>query len=783
MSQSVAIEEGAAENDRYFQAWGKVNQLLRLGHSFSGHERHCGFLNLNDGSFANISSISGFDLLDDGRGLAATDWDLDGDLDLWTTNRTAPRVRFLRNDTPVQNNFLVFRLEGTTSNRDAIGARVELNLADDQKLGDTLVQSLSAGEGYISQSSKWIHFGLGQAEKIEQLKVHWPHGQIESFPPPAINGHYRLVEGSGECVQSEVSASSNVLAPSKPSVPPSRRQAQSLLSARLPLPPLPYKTFDGSQGDLSKSTGSPRLVNLWASWCAPCRQEFTRWSDQEKSIRNAGIEIVALSVDALGDKPSTDVQGVKQTLVNLGFPFEAGIAEEATVEKLQIINNAVYDDHRPLPVPTSFLIDAEGKLAAIYKGPVSVERLLADVKRLELKGEALLNASLPSTGRWAARPIGSHRVQQIVDRLLEEGWFQDAQSLAKRLGESALGDREHAALLLDLGLRLQDKGDDNAAAEQFQKLLQLDPTSVAAKMQLGIIHAKQNELDLAIKFFNEAASLDDNPPAELYFNRGLALRRTGDIEHAVEDFMKVLGIDPKFVKAHAQLGLVHVSQGRFDIASKYFEKVVHLDSSSVENQLNYAEALKRSGNQSAALVQLKSLLQQQPKSTVALIHAGMLCADLEKYSEAIEYLRRAIATQPRAAKIRFALANLLYKHGDVAGALVEYREVERLVRGDPTAQVRIAWILATSPDDKIRNGTDAVRIARRAVNKTRRKDAEALDALAAAMAETGRFDDAIQAAQEALQLLSQGSNSSFASAVESRLVLYRKGQPYRETAN
>ena len=141
--------------------------MIFQGRSFSGRERNCCFLNTlanpaARGRFANISATSGLDFADDGRAVAVVDWDHDGDLDLWISNRNAPRLRLLRNDAQSGNHFLAVRLvgNGETTSRDAIGARLELTLDG----ADTrLIKTLRAGEGFLAQSSKWIHFGLGKS--------------------------------------------------------------------------------------------------------------------------------------------------------------------------------------------------------------------------------------------------------------------------------------------------------------------------------------------------------------------------------------------------------------------------------------------------------------------------------------------------------------------------------------------------------------------------------------------------------------------------------------------
>ncbi|RCL39062.1 MAG: hypothetical protein DBX00_02205, partial [Verrucomicrobia bacterium] len=142
---------------RYGAAWQAIMQLVRKGSSWSGYERNCAFLNTG-GKFVASSHVSGLDFVDDGRGVAVSDWDQDGDLDLWFRNRTAPRIRLMLNSSSSgrSGRFVAFRLEGTKANRDAIGAIVELEVSGYDK---RLIRSVRAGDMFLSQSSKWVHFG------------------------------------------------------------------------------------------------------------------------------------------------------------------------------------------------------------------------------------------------------------------------------------------------------------------------------------------------------------------------------------------------------------------------------------------------------------------------------------------------------------------------------------------------------------------------------------------------------------------------------------------------
>ena len=170
------------------------DEELRIGRSFSGQERHCAFLNLGELTFANVSSVSGLDHIEDGRGLALTDWDLDGDVDFLLTNRNAPMFRFLRNGIQADNHFASFKLTGNQSNRDAIGARIRIKL----KGGDWLTKTVTAGSGFISQSSKRITFGLGKSEVIEKVIIQWPDGSEDSLDDLAIDQHYLIEQTMGD---------------------------------------------------------------------------------------------------------------------------------------------------------------------------------------------------------------------------------------------------------------------------------------------------------------------------------------------------------------------------------------------------------------------------------------------------------------------------------------------------------------------------------------------------------------------------------------------------------
>jgi hypothetical protein len=131
-----------------------------------------------------------------GRGLAYGDFDRDGDLDILMTTNSGPAYLY-RNDQVAGNKSIRFRLIGTKSNRDAIGARVRIECG-----GITQQRLVHSGSSYLSQSELPVTFGVAHNEKIDRAIIDWPSGRTEEFKNLKSSQSYECTESKGITPQS-----------------------------------------------------------------------------------------------------------------------------------------------------------------------------------------------------------------------------------------------------------------------------------------------------------------------------------------------------------------------------------------------------------------------------------------------------------------------------------------------------------------------------------------------------------------------------------------------------
>jgi tetratricopeptide (TPR) repeat protein len=195
---------------------------------------------------------------------------------------------------------------------------------------------------------------------------------------------------------------------------------------------------------------------------------------------------------------------------------------------------------------------------------------------------------------------------------------------------------------------------------------------------------------------------------------------------------------------------------------------------------NLGVTLMERGRTEEALRHFQAAVDIQPQSADALNNIGILLAGRGRLDDAIGEFRRALRYKPDDVDGHNNLATALRLQGRIAEAVGHWREVIRLQPNNLTAVNRLAWASATAAEPSVRNGAEAVELARWAVRLSHSREPTILCTLAAAYAENGQFPQAVRTAHQALSLAARQKQEPLAASLQAQLSCYERGQPFRD---
>ena len=267
--------------------------------------------------------------------------------------------------------------------------------------------------------------------------------------------------------------------------------------------------------------------------------------------------------------------------------------------------------------------------------------------------------------------------------------------------------------------------------------------NAVAHLNLGTTFLEKGAVDDAITQYQEALQINPNY-AEAHFNLGNALRKKGRMEEAITQYQAALQIKPGYAEARANLGFALLQTGGTDEAITQYQAALQINPNYAEAHVNLGNALVQKGKMDEAITQYQEALQIKPDDEAAHVSLGILLAQTGRAGEAIAHLQKALQLEPANAGF----------------------------------QNNLAWLLATCPEAPLRDGNKAVELARQANALTGGENPVILHTLAAALAEAGRFPEALETAQKALHLAQAQSNARLAGQLQIEMKLYQKGRPF-----
>lgn len=243
-----------------------------------------------------------------------------------------------------------------------------------------------------------------------------------------------------------------------------------------------------------------------------------------------------------------------------------------------------------------------------------------------------------------------------------------------------------------------------------------------------------------------------------------------------------LAANPRSWIAHHNYGAWRAAQGDDAEAAVHYRRALELNDRYPGTYLNLANLHVRRGALPEAERIYRRLLEQDPDNAQAHANLGYVLGETGRIEEAVAHDRRAIALAPSLAGAYANLGKALKAQGRYAQAATVLREGLANAAPDVWVANNLAWLLATCPDPAVRDGQEAVRWARRAVELAGRPDPAVLDTLAAALAERGDFDEAVRTARQAVLLATEMGDVALSGELRDRERLYEARKPYREPA-
>jgi len=335
--------------------------------------------------------------------------------------------------------------------------------------------------------------------------------------------------------------------------------------------------------------------------------------------------------------------------------------------------------------------------------------------------------------------------------------------------------RNHYGNMLDEAGRLDD------AIAQYTAVQQFMPTNVDACINLGIALTKQGNLDAALAQLRRALALSPHSP-DAHFNLASVLSRQGKFDEAIPHYHEALRSYFYLPETRTSLGTIYSRQGKPDAALAEYREALRFDPDFAPAHQGLADLLLSQGRFQEALDQYALAAKANPALDSAQTHYALANALLKARQPVLarQQYEAALKSQPDFAEADYQLGVLLLAEKDPAAARRHWEAALRLKPDWLELLNNYAWLLATNPDPQMRDGTQAVALASRAVELTRQGDPGILDTLAAAHAEAAQFPEAVAAAEQALKLAEAAGNKDLVTQLRARLDLYRTNRPWRD---
>jgi protein O-mannosyl-transferase len=245
-------------------------------------------------------------------------------------------------------------------------------------------------------------------------------------------------------------------------------------------------------------------------------------------------------------------------------------------------------------------------------------------------------------------------------------------------------------------------------------------------------------------------------------------------------FIHAIELTKKNAVAHLNLGVALEQDNHPLEALIEYRIAVEIDPHRFQSHNNLANLLAATGSRDEALKEYQEALRLNPNAALAHVNLGTLYVDMGRFDEAMREYSEAARFAPEDPRPYYLMGKASLRRGQSGEALKHFREALRLGPNDFQTLTWLARVEAADENSGVRNGAEAVSLAQRANDLTGGEQPFVLDTLAMAFAETGRFKEAQEAVQKAIELATAAGTQKNMPEMQQRLQLYQAGQSFRE---
>lgn len=265
-----------------------------------------------------------------------------------------------------------------------------------------------------------------------------------------------------------------------------------------------------------------------------------------------------------------------------------------------------------------------------------------------------------------------------------------------------------------------------------------------------------------------------------YLRLATIAKEQDDYPKAIRYLKTATELHPEDSQLHYYLGLAFLNEEKFDLSVEQFGESLRINPDQPEVRNKLAFVLYQLKQYDRAIVHLNESLRLKPGQVTALNRLADIYYKRGQTEKTIHCLTESLQIDPAQPGMLDQLATSYYSRGRTDKALKHWTEALKLQPERINVLNALAWVKATSPDDKYLDTQQALELARRACELAEYKKPELLDTLAAALAANGKFTEAVETAQKAIKLAASEENKPLLQELQQHLKLYKTGMPYRE---